>query len=156
MRDAEDAPLPKCWHRRPYGWPESFLLRFRLDDNVLADLRWYLEVYPQWPVGPDYDRALGIEAKLRTWGKALFDAAFADREMLRVYDEFRRERTCRISITIDSTDPRVLQLPWELLADEGGYLFTQRPPISVRRRLKKTKAALDAALSRCRCASCSW
>ena len=98
-------------------------------------------------MGPDYDRALGIEAKLRTWGKALFDAAFADREMLRVYDEFRREKNVTHLITIDATDPRVLQLPWELLADEGGYLFTQRPPISVRRRLKKTKAAPTQAFT---------
>ena len=57
--------------------PNAFTLP--LDENVLADLRWYLELYPQWPVGPDYERALGIEAKLIEWGKALFDAAFSTR-----------------------------------------------------------------------------
>jgi hypothetical protein len=138
----ENAPLQVRVEVQKLGLstePHDFAIP--LDDKVQADLRWYLEVYPQWPVGPDYDRALGIEAKLRAWGKALFDAAFADREVLRVYDEFRREKNVTHLITLDATDPRVLQLPWELLADEGGHLFAQRPPISIRRRLKKTKAA---------------
>ena len=89
---AEKAPLQVRVEAQALGLsagPIAFTLP--LDENVLADLRWYLEVYPQWPVGPDYERALGIEAKLRAWGKALFDAAFADRETLRVYDEFRRD-----------------------------------------------------------------
>ncbi|MBE9508204.1 MAG: CHAT domain-containing protein, partial [Chloroflexi bacterium] len=41
-------------------------------------------------------------------------------------------------LTIDAVDPRVLRLPWELLADEGGHLFSQ--DIGVRRRLKKVTA----------------
>ncbi len=52
-----------------------------------------------------------------------------------VYTQFRLKDGGK-SITIDATDPRVLQLPWELLADEGGYVFTQRPPINVRRKLR--------------------
>ena len=145
---AEDAPLQVHVEVQTLGLsagPIDFALP--LDHTVLAELRWYLEVYPQWPVGPDYERALGIEAKLRAWGKALFDAAFADRELLRVYDEFRRTQNVTHLITIDATDPRVLQLPWELLADEGAHLFAMRPPISVRRRLKKTKAAPPQAFT---------
>jgi hypothetical protein len=38
-------------------------------------------------------------------------------------------------LTIDAIDPRVLRLPWELLADEGGHLFSAG--IGLRRRLKK-------------------
>src|SRR3972149_2885554 len=106
-----------------------------LNANILTDLRWYLELYPQWPVGPDYDRALGIEANLQTWGKQLFEAAFSTPKLMRVYEQFRLKDGGK-SITIDATDPRVLQLPWELLADEGGYVFTQRPPINVRRKLR--------------------
>lgn len=118
-----------------------------LDAKVLSDLRWYLELYPQWPVGPDYERALGIEAKLIEWGKALFDAAFSTPKLTTVYTQFRLKDGGK-SITIDATDPRVLQLPWELLADEGGYVFTQRPPINVRRKLRLRRWPL-----RCPCAS---
>ena len=37
-------------------------------------------------------------------------------------------------LTIDAVTPRVLSLPWELLADEDGHLFSVDPPVSVRRR----------------------
>ena len=117
-----------------------------LDAKVLSDLRWYLELYPQWPVGPDYERALGIEAKLIEWGKALFDAAFSTPKLMRVYEQFRLKDGGK-SITIDATDPRVLQLPWELLADEGGYVFTQLPPINVRRKLRVARAPKTQAFS---------
>jgi hypothetical protein len=42
---------------------------------------------------------------------------------------------------VDSADPRVLRLPWELAADEDGHLFAARPPVVVRRRLHKAKQA---------------
>ncbi|MGH7455489.1 MAG: hypothetical protein ACRENG_29315, partial [bacterium] len=44
-----------------------------LDDAVLADLRWYLEVFSIWPTGPDYLRAESIEAKLEDWGRSLLE-----------------------------------------------------------------------------------
>ena len=40
---------------------------------------------------------------------------------------------------LHAIDPRVLRLPWELIADEGGHIFTNR--ISVRRRMSKTIAS---------------
>ncbi|HLF27144.1 MAG TPA: tetratricopeptide repeat protein [Anaerolineae bacterium] len=139
--DAEDAPLRASVHVERLGLSAGpFDFAIPLDDKALADIHWYLERYPQWPVGPDYDRALGVEAKLRTWGKALFDTALATREALRVYDGFRRAEATGHLVTIDATDARVLRLPWELLADEDGYLFTQKPPVGVRRRLQKAKA----------------
>ena len=70
--------------------PFPFSLPF--DVAVLNDLRWYLEVYPQWPVGPDYERAQQVEANLRAWGKALFDAVFAHPDARSVYSDFRKEK----------------------------------------------------------------
>jgi hypothetical protein len=138
--DKPDAALQVSVSVKDLGLDQGpFAFKIPIDDKVLIDLRWYLELYPQWPVGPDYDRALQVEAKLRTWGKALFDAAFAESKALRVYDEFRRKDGSVHVITIDSIDSRVLRLPWELLADEGGYVFTQKPAVSVRRRLQKSK-----------------
>ena len=51
-----------------------------LDDAGLADLRWYLEQYPHWPSGSDFQRAADIEDQLEGRGHALFDAAFASRD----------------------------------------------------------------------------
>ena len=142
MGDTEDAPLAvNVSIINHTAASDSVPFTIPLNQNVLADLRWYLEVYPQWPVGPDYDRALKIEADLQKWGKTLFEAAFSTPKLMRVFEQFRL-RDGGKSITIDSTDSRVLQLPWELLADEGGYLFTQRPPISLRRKLRVSRERL--------------
>jgi hypothetical protein len=47
-------------------------------------------------------------------------------------------------ITLDATDPRVLRLPWELLADEGGHLFAKG--VGLRRRMQKTTATKTHAV----------
>ncbi len=117
--------------------PFPFLLPF--DAAVLNDLRWYLELYPQWPVGPDYERAQQVEANLRPWGKALFDAVFAHPDARSVYSDFRKEKNSNRLIAIHSIDPRVLQLPWELLADEQSHVFSKQPPISIRRRMQRSQ-----------------
>lgn len=117
--------------------PFRFVLPF--NEAVLTELRWYLELYPQWPVGPDYERARGVEANLRIWGKQLFDAVFAEPDARSVYADFRNSERDRRHIAIYTTDPQVLRLPWELLADEQGYLFTKRRPIGIRRRIQKSQ-----------------
>lgn len=109
-----------------------------LDDAVLADLRWYLETFSIWPTGPDYIRANNIEAKLEDWGRSLLESATREREAAQLWQQFLDCDSESKLITIDATDPRVLRLPWELLADEGGHLFPRG--VSVRRRLRKTTA----------------
>ncbi|MFQ5596374.1 MAG: hypothetical protein ACE5IY_24420, partial [bacterium] len=110
-----------------------------LDDPDLADLRWYLEIFSTWPTGPDYERAERIEAKLEDWGRALLESITSDRDAGRLWQQFADAHNAGKLLTIDATDPRVLRLPWELLADEGGHIFAQG--IGVRRRLQKTTAA---------------
>jgi len=110
-----------------------------LDDKTLAELHWYLEVYPRWPVGPDYDRALKVEASLAEWGTQLFNAVFAKSSAMRVYEQFRLRNTESRTVTVDAVDANVLRLPWELLADRGTHLFSEIPPISVRRKLRTDK-----------------
>jgi hypothetical protein len=58
-----------------------------------------------------------------------------DRESAQMWRDFVRDEADSKLITIDAIEPRVLRLPWELLADEGGHLFSAG--IGVRRRLKK-------------------
>src|SRR5258706_2489093 len=110
-----------------------------LDDAQLDDLRWYLEVLATWPTGPDYERAEAIEARLEDWGRALLAGVTADRDAARLWQQFVDAEAEGKLLTIAATDPRVLRLPWELLADEGGHLFTQG--IGVRRRLPKVTTA---------------
>lgn len=109
-----------------------------LDDAVLADLRWYLETFSIWPTGPDYVRAENIEAKLEDWGRSLLESATSEREAAQLWQQFLDAEGDGKLVTIDATDPRVLRLPWELLADESGHLFPRG--VSVRRRLRKTTA----------------
>src|SRR6266487_1163998 len=106
-----------------------------LDDAKLDDLRWYLEVFSTWPTGPDYERAEGIEAQLEQWGRALLNSVIGVGEAARLWQQFVDAPADGKLLTIDATDPRVLRLPWELLADEGGHIFAQG--IGVRRRLQK-------------------
>ncbi len=110
-----------------------------LDDDVLADLRWYLEIFAGWPTGPDYARAERTKSQLEGWGRALRDSVIAETEAARLWQQFVDAPGEGKLLTIDATDPRVLRLPWELLADEGGHIFAQG--IGVRRRLQQATAA---------------
>lgn len=110
-----------------------------LDDAELADLGWYLEVFSGWPTGPDYVRAEGIKAQLEDWGRALLKSATPGRESAQLWRQFADQETGGKLLTVDATDPRVLRLPWELLAGDGGHIFSQG--IGVRRRLQKVTSA---------------
>jgi len=106
--------------------------------SPLSNIRWYLERYWDWPSEIDIDRARGIEGNLPEWGKALFDAVFQkNSDAMRLFERFDAAQGERV-LTIDTNEPRILRLPWELLRDEGGYLFSKKPPVSIRRRMHKT------------------
>ncbi len=135
----EDAPITVSLFRPDTGnltQPAEF--QPPLDDAVLADLSWYLEEFSKWPTGPDYIRANKIEAKLENWGRSLLESATREREAAQLWQQFLDSDGESKLVTIDATDPRVLRLPWELLADESGHLFPRG--VSVRRRLRKTTA----------------
>ncbi len=126
---------------RPDSGVSTHLVSFEppLDDAELADLGWYLEVFWVWPSGPDYVRAEGIEARLEDWGRALLESVTPGRESAQLWRQFADQETDGKLLTVDATDPRVLRLPWELLAGEGGHIFSQG--IGVRRRLQKVIGA---------------
>lgn len=108
-----------------------------LTDKNLSELRWYLESYWQWPSDIDDDRAREVEGNLPKWGKALMDGIIQkSADVMRLFGRFS-EADGEHTLTIDTTEPRILRLPWELLRDEGGYLFSER--ISVRRRMHKVR-----------------
>ncbi|MEE8389617.1 MAG: CHAT domain-containing protein, partial [Anaerolineae bacterium] len=135
----ETSPINVRLFRPDTGtWTSDVLFTPPLADPELADLRWYLELFAQWPTGPDYERARRIEADLEDWGRALLESVTPDRESAQVWRDFVRDEDETGDgklLTIDAIDPRVLRLPWELLADEGGHIFSAG--VGVRRRLKK-------------------
>ncbi len=129
------------------------------------ELSWYLEKYYLWPVGLFKDRAARIEAKLPEWGKDLYKAALASdsaRNSLAAWQNVADGATRCFSIVIDSVLPEgssedqqataneaaseLLSLPWELLHDDGGYLFQGKRAARVRRRLPNRRSH-EAALT---------
>ncbi|MBI5304790.1 MAG: CHAT domain-containing protein, partial [Chloroflexi bacterium] len=115
-----------------------------LDDKQLADLRWYLEDFSFWPSQPDYERAARIEHDLESWGRALRDSVLVGKDAPRLWQQFLDTpiTNSQLLITVDATDPRVLRLPWELFADEGGHIFARG--IGVRRRLQNATTVAPA------------
>jgi len=138
----EDALVPFSVRNEGTGesWSEGEF-RCPLDEQARGEMRWYLEEYWQWPFGPFRDRAHGIEARLEGWGRDLFNGLFDARQPARIYEHFLNEKADVRTLTIVSDAPRVMRLPWELLAESTGPLFTKRPPISIRRRVRLEHAA---------------
>ncbi|MGH8567261.1 MAG: hypothetical protein ACREXU_04405 [Gammaproteobacteria bacterium] len=103
------------------------------------DLRWYLEVYGAHSLGdPDDIDARRIAAQLAVWGKRLFEAVFGERAPERIFNRFQDIEDGTRLLTVSAEHPAILALPWELLHDPstgGVFLFTERPRISIRRRV---------------------
>ena len=134
-----DVPVPVSVHFDSTD-TETFDFVNPLTDKDLVELRWYLESYWQWPSDIDDDRARTVEGDLPKWGNALFDAVFqCSPDAMRLFGRFDDDHTTGRVLTIDTTEPRILRLPWELLRDEGGYLFSKNPPVSVLRRMHQTR-----------------
>jgi tetratricopeptide (TPR) repeat protein len=122
------------------------------------DLHWYLEAYPLWPFGVFAERAKGIESNLQVWGKKLFDAVLGREESRSAVEDWRKARGVahRITVRVDdrggdddatraarrAAAATLLALPWELLADDAGYLFEGALKARVRRALP-SEHALD-------------
>ena len=83
---------------------ESFSLVLPLTAANMADLRWYLEKYYQYPGAGDRARAQGIELKLTDWGRDMFNALFGTSEGTHVYrtlmDAAESRHPCLLTIGI--------------------------------------------------------
>lgn len=110
-----------------------------LKENDYEDLRWYLEDYMDLPDGGALVRARRIEQSLTRWGRQLHDALFSapeNRALLRQLLDGPEPR----ELTLATQNPKLLQLPWELMADDAGNL-AQR--VSVRRQLETPETPED-------------
>ncbi len=105
-----------------------------LDDAELVDLRWYLKVHSGWPIGSDILRANRIEENFENWGLSLFNSVLSTDDSSdenNLWQQFIDESSKNKIIYIESSDSSVLRLPWELMANESGFLIGQQ--ISIRR-----------------------
>lgn len=106
------------WQRRqtaPRVAP-SVTFEHPFDEEVLSDLRWYLEEFLPFPYGIFPDKAKKIEQKFQEWGQQLFELVFP--RTTKAWDFFceaTREGLDKCEINISSDDPTMLNLPWELL-----------------------------------------
>ncbi|MBD2299509.1 tetratricopeptide repeat protein [Nostoc sp. FACHB-190] len=86
------------------------------NEQTLTELRWYLEEYLPFPYGIFPEQAQKIEQKFQAWGQQLFELVFP--RTTKAWDFFQeatREGLDKCEINISSDDPKVLNLPWELL-----------------------------------------
>ncbi|TKJ36587.1 hypothetical protein CEE37_15010 [candidate division LCP-89 bacterium B3_LCP] len=132
----EDSPIEVSFFQPQNGtYSKSEIFDPPLDDEHLAELRWYLEEFSNWFTLTDYERAERLKAQLEDWGRDLLRSVTKGHEAIRIWQQFVDDKEKNKLLTIDATDPRVLRLPWELLADEQGHIFTDG--VSIRRRLQK-------------------
>lgn len=108
-----------------------------LTDKDQEEIRWYLEIYgAKYTSEVDDARASGIQKNFAVWGEALLGAVLGRPETSLFLDRFDQETEDR-TVTIATTVPEILALPWELLRHpQRGYWLLQHPRISLRRRLR--------------------
>jgi len=123
--------------------PQPFADPLAAESLLLEDLRWYMEDYTAWPVGPYRKRAQRVEDGLIDIGGRLFQAVFTDPKAMSIWQQFRDAFHAPKHLTIDTADSKILRLPWELLAHGNDHLFAL--DISIRRRVHESTQRLGAS-----------
>jgi len=123
-RDTEQS-APAAVVPSPYEWPAPGAG----DGSLMDHLRWLLETYLDYPMPPNPERAALIEAALKAWGSAAFNALFNNRDAGR-WLPCQAGEVMDILITCD--DPELLSWPWEALCDPKLGYFGHRARIQRR------------------------
>ena len=109
-----------------------------------AELSWYLGTWSTWPAGPGSKRACKVEDSLVEWGRSLLGAVLQADEDARMWRDWIGVRgNRRVVIKVSGSGAGVLELPWELLADERGFVFAGRKRARVIRRLERAEVELE-------------
>ena len=87
------------------------------NSNLIAELRWYLEEFLDYPFPPVTDRAEHVQDALRGWGEQAFTALFGAGPGRDFYSDAYRAGLEQLDLRIASDHPGVLAWPWEALAD---------------------------------------
>jgi len=120
------------------------LLTDPLSEAERSELRWYLEDYWRWPFEQFQERGQAMEALLPELGRRLYAQVFSGDAARDILQAWRHadpgEGSRRISIV--SSMPAALALPWELLHDTTGFLVLRtRQPVAIVRRVPRQEGS---------------
>ncbi|WP_371653313.1 MULTISPECIES: tetratricopeptide repeat protein [unclassified Streptomyces] len=118
---------------RPAGEPVELV--WPLDEQEMADLRWYLEQYLRMPFGVYEQRGPRVAERLPEWGARIFSALFATAEAKQAYTE-ARTRGGQLEIVLRSGSAERLGLPWELMADPARPVPIALDQVAISRSLQ--------------------
>jgi len=112
-----------------------------LEDSDRQEIGWYFTEYLQNPFGDAKDRAGAVETRFHALGRALFETVFqSNEEAQSCYASALEDGLSKYQLTIVSSRPEFLALPWELLnSPKEGFISSQLTSV-VRR---KTSDAMD-------------
>ena len=86
-------------------------------ENEEQDLAWYFETYPEFPSSKASDKAENVAARIKSYGEALFDDIFQDRDVYHKYSNIRETGLSNLQIEIAGNAPQFHALHWEALKD---------------------------------------
>ncbi|HRX71837.1 MAG: TIR domain-containing protein [Candidatus Competibacteraceae bacterium] len=104
-------------------------------------LRWYWQNQLSWPTDAARQIARRTDAMLANWGRRLYQATLDRPELHTLTTSWRdpadprEHRLILRTQTGQSPSSTLLELPWELLHDETGFLIQGKQPIEFQRRL---------------------
>ncbi|MBI2838416.1 MAG: tetratricopeptide repeat protein [Acidobacteria bacterium] len=98
--------------------PVGFPVEGRPGNDLVGELRWYLEEFLGYPFSPETEHAERVLAALAAWGRQTFTALFEHLQAAEFLNEAKDGgRFDRLCLQIASDDARVLAWPWEALED---------------------------------------
>src|ERR1700739_1764791 len=95
--------VPSPYDVQVAGNPHSWLM---------PELRWYLELFLDYPCHPETVRAGHLLDALKSWGKTTFSVLVNS-------NQIRDLMSGATTVQVPSDDPNVLPWPWEALASEN-------------------------------------
>jgi len=114
--------------------PYEFPVEGQPNSHLMAQLRWYLEGFLDYPFHPETEHAERVLDALKAWGTQAFNALFNSRDA-------PAWLAASGILQIRSNDPRILSWPWEALSDpQAGYLAHER---RIERRLNQLRDPAD-------------
>lgn len=124
--------------------PWEFPVENRPASNLMEELRWYLEDFPDYPFPPETDHARRVLEALDAWGGQAFDALAGQRSSSLSKELARRGRS-GLHLIIRSDEPAVLAWPWEALQDPQGSFLARHCRIQ---RCLRISAQAQAQMAR--------
>ncbi|WP_029630669.1 CHAT domain-containing tetratricopeptide repeat protein, partial [Zavarzinella formosa] len=115
--------------------PNSVRVEGRPNDDLIHQLRWYLEKFLDYPFHPDDEYAGRVQAALREWGRRTFDTLFGSGKARDFYHDATRGGLQNLTVRVVSDSPFILGWPWEALEDAATARLAHQ--CEIERRIEK-------------------